>query len=765
MKQRKSWAFFVVPLFLHLLLIGCAVDKDLQKGEELVKAGDLDRAVISLQKAHEADPSDPHKKIRYTTIKLKAAQRHLSVGEQYMEKGNYREAIEEFNLSLSFDSTNQNAALLLAKVQNMSTSEEQTEKGLVLLKQGRKEEARKVFSLALSLNPGNERAYFNLSKLTSGKKIPLIEGGNYELSLSSKKPITLSFKNTDMGKVFATLSKLSGINFIFDQSVRPANISIDLVEMPFSQALDLIVSTNNLAKKIINEKTILIFPAEPKKIKQYQDLVIRTFYLSDINVEEAAKLVKSILQSKQIHINKDLNTLVIRDTPDVIKLAEKILYANDIPGAEILFEIEILEVKQGAMKDIGFYLSPQFTISAALGLSGTEIFSGNFMSSSGDPGYISYSQLRSVDKNNIYFSLPAAVLNLIKNESGTQILANPKIRVKSREKANIHVGARVPIRTNRRVDTDGVVTYDFQYTDVGIKLNVEPSFNLPDRITIALQLEVSGIGSNVGTADDPQYEINTRRSETNLQLKDGETVLIGGLIQDDDTGDVTKVPLLGDIPLLGHLFSRNYRSKTKTEILMSITPYVVRGIDIPAESVLKMWSGQEQLYSVKGPIFETETATMEMIEEEDEPEKLVKRPPGLVVIDAPKNVKKGEEFQVQIIIQNVEQLYAAPFAFAYDPKVLKCTNVQEGSFLKQDGKSTGFLTSIDQSKGVVNISLSRMGKVGGIDGRGMLAQLTFEATSVGSAKLSIEHPKFLDAELKFYPVGSRPTNVIVDPTP
>jgi len=298
--------------------------------------------------------------------------------------------------------------------------------------------------------------------------------------------------------------------------------------------------------------------------------------------------------------------MVIRDTPDVIKLAEKILSANDIPSAEILFDIEILEVKQVAMHDIGFLFSPEFKISGALGLSGTEIFSGNFMSSSSSPGYISYNQLRKLNKDNFYFSLPAATLNLIKNENGTQILANPKIRVKNKEKASIHIGSRVPIRTNRRVDTTGNVSYDFNYTDIGIKLNAEPYFNFPDSVTLGITLEVSSVGANVGTTDDPQYEINTRNSMTKLQFKNGETVLIGGLIQNDDTGEVTKIPLLGDVPLLKRLFSRDYRSKTKTEVLMSITPYVVRGIDIPSKSVITMWSGQEHNYSLEGPEFEKE---------------------------------------------------------------------------------------------------------------------------------------------------------------
>jgi len=762
MKQRKRWSFIIGAIYLSLMFNACAVDNSFTIGKKLLKEGNLDRGVLYLQKACKEDPDNHHKLATYKTARLRASQNHLQTGQLYMGQENYQDAMEEFRMAISFDSSNRHIHSLLDTAEKYYESREQTKKALTLLRQGMKEEASEAFSTALNLNPENQKARLHLLKLTKNKKIPLIQGGDHELSISSKKPVTLRFRNTDIKKIFATLSKLSGVNFIFDESVQPENISINLIDMPFLKALDLLVSTNKLSKKIINTKTILIFPSVPNKIKQYQDLVIRTFYLSNINVGEAAKLVKSILKTKQIHINKELNSMVIRDTPDVIKLAEKILSANDIPTAEILFGIEILEVKQVAMHDIGFLFSPEFKVSGALGLSGTEIFSGNFMSSAGAPGYISYNQLRKLNKDNFYFSLPAATLNLIKNENDTQILANPKIRVKNKEKASIHIGSRVPIRTNRRVDTTGNISYDFNYTDIGIKLNVEPSFNLPESVTLGLTLEVSSVGANVGTTDDPQYEINTRKSKTKLQLENGETVLIGGLIQNDDTGEVTKIPLLGDIPLLKRLFSRDYRSKTKTEILMSITPYVVRGIDIPSQSVLTMWSGQEHSYSLTGPAFETETIKKEIIKEKGKLHGMDKQSPGLVLINAPKNVKSGEKLSVQVLVQNTKNLYSTPFKIAYNANILKCLKVREGPFLKKDGEQTAFLSSINQPKGLVNINLSRMGSIGGIDGDGILAYITFEAISKGISEISIRKPEFLDADMKPYPVRAKIAEITID---
>jgi general secretion pathway protein D len=274
-------------------------------------------------------------------------------------------------------------------------------------------------------------------------------------------------------------------------------------------------------------------------------------------------------------------------------------------------------------------------------------------------------------------------------------------------------------------------------------------------VTIGLALEVSSVGSNVGTTDDPQYEINTRRSNTKLQLKNRETVLIGGLIQDDDVGEVTKIPLLGDIPILRRLFSRDYRSKTKTEVLMSITPHVVRGVDMPGESVLTMWSGQENIYSLKGPIFETETGKEGAKEENIILMKETEKTYGSVFISAPSKVKIGEKVPVQILVKGMKQLYAAPFDIVYDKYIIRCLEIREGPFFSHDGKQTAFLTSIHQHEGRANVNASRMGKVGGVDGSGVLAYLIFEAVGQGHTKIFISNQKFLDSDMNAYPIEAK----------
>ncbi len=180
-------------------------------------------------------------------------------------------------------------------------------------------------------------------------------------------------------------------------------------------------------------------------------------------------------------------------------------------------------------------------------------------------------------------------------------MASPQIRVKNKEKAKIHIGERIPLRSNRRVDVNGAITYDYQYQDVGIKLNVEPTINLHDDVSLNLTLEVSAIGENVGTTDDPQYSIRTRTAQSVMSVRAGESVIIGGLISDEERRTIRKVPLLGDVPILGYLFSNYDTSDSQTDILMAITPIMVRPQEIPSPEVAQIWSGKDQDFSLRKP--------------------------------------------------------------------------------------------------------------------------------------------------------------------
>jgi len=216
-------------------------------------------------------------------------------------------------------------------------------------------------------------------------------------------------------------------------------------------------------------------------------------------------------------------------------------------------------------------------------------------------------------------SLPTATLKLLKRDGDTRILAKPQLRVSSSEKASILIGEKVPLRSNRRTQTDGSTTYDFIYQDIGVKLTVEPVINMYEQITLKMTIEISALGSNVGTVTDPQYAITTRRSETVLTINDGDSVIIGGLISDNERETIQKIPFLGDIPRLGRLFSTEASEIVKTDILMTITPFVIRNQDIPESNIAEFWSGNENEVALEEPveqIIEKETNFKEFPDED-----------------------------------------------------------------------------------------------------------------------------------------------------
>ncbi len=578
-----------------LALAGCAGTQAFQKGTEAAQQGDWDAAVRHYEEASRAEPGNKDYKIEYRRARFEAAKEHLKRGNRAVSDKDYGKAIEEFQTALQLEPTFSNARNALESARSLQESERSYQAALALLAAGKESEARDELARAVEINPANAAATAALRDLRRKSLKPVI--GMYEINLKSTKPITIRLADTSVREAFQILSKLSGVNFLFDEDVKDRRVTLSLEDVRFEQALDLLTTVANLSKKVISENTIILYPNTPAKHSQYQDQFVRTFYMSNLDAKKAVNLVRSIVQVKKIFVNEELNAIVVRDDPDVIKLVEKILDANDIPDSELLMDVEILEVDRTRLLNLGVELIPT-TVTASVvetGTASTPTDSG--AASSG--GRISLNTLKNLTANNVMFILPNAVLNLKKESSGVEILANPKIRVRNRGKAKLHIGERVPIITS--TSNLGVTTESIQYQDVGVKLDVEPWVHHNNEATLKVRLEVSALGPEVRGAQTIAYRINTRITESELRLRDRETQIIGGLISDEERTTVTRVPGLGDIPGLGYLFSSRNRSKVKTDILMSITPYITRNTAIPSKDVTSVWSGKENQVSTQRP--------------------------------------------------------------------------------------------------------------------------------------------------------------------
>ena len=580
--KKNAVTIFMVLILVIIYIGGCAKDiAYLKKGKEFASREAWDQSVKHYQKALVANPDSSEIKLLLQRAKFAASMTHMVKGQEYLDRQLFSEAIEEFKMSISYHPANRKANGLMEKALNAKKSERYYRKGEDFLKAENFFDAKEALKKALELNPENEKAKEALSYFRKEDE----RLAKYRVDLKSEAPVSFKFKKTPIFNVFEVLSRLSGINFIFDKEIIESKVTMFMTDISFDRFIEVLLSTNKLASKLVDEKTMLIYPDTPAKAKEYQELQIRTFYLDNLSSEKAVRILSKILKSKDIIANKDNNSVVIRGSKDMVEIASRIIKANDVLPAEVLLHVEILEVKRTKEQQLGLTVDPT---SVTLGLGAASEMMGD------NPAFdtsASLEALDSISRKNVILSLPTATLNFLKQDGDTKILAKPQVRVKNNEKATVHIGERIPLRTNRRVESDGAVTYDFQYFDVGVKLDVVPTISRYGEISLKLSLEISQLGANVGTPADPQYAVLTRKVKSVLSVPDGELVLIGGLIQDTETETVRKLPFLGDVPLLGRLFSNFDTASNETDVIMTIIPVIIREHERVGRDITHIWSG------------------------------------------------------------------------------------------------------------------------------------------------------------------------------
>lgn len=807
-----------------LVLSGCSSGrKAFSKAEQFEAEGNYEAAMYSYAEAFRNDPENGDYRLRFFKTRDAAATQHYKRGVDLFERGDYVAALAEFQTSYGLDSSQERFKQKVTESARLKDAQLAYGEGLEFEKSNKFKEANRAYLAALEMHPGKKEYQEALIRIGGLRKSKL-EG--FELSLKSAKPITLKFKDAKIKDVFKIITQLTGINFIFDEAVKDQPVSIYLENATFQQSMDLLTNMNKLHSKVLNESTVLIYPKSPEKSKQYDDMTLRTFHLSYMDAKKAVNLIRTMLQVKKIYVNEETNSIVVRDTNDIVAVVEKIIDANDVPDPEVILEVEIIEVSDKNAQNVGLLLSsynvqmgmfntsvdPPVALSGSLNnvtISGTS-GSGASSSSTVSTNLASISSLvrafRAGDYSG-YLTVPSAQYNFGKTLSNAQILVNPKIRVRNKEKAKFNVGTRVPITTT--TTNSGTSTQvNVQYVDVGVKVNAEPQIQLNNEIIIKLSLEASQVinKETVGGKDSATtvVTIGTRNLETVLSLKDGETSVISGLISANNTSSQQKIFLLGDLPLIGPLISNNDTGRDKTELIMSITPRLVRSVTVPQNSLMSFASGKEDDPSLARPlasfdlepVFEGEakpaaakppakpavpgtapapgTAAEAAKPAGDAgkqaapaatpgapgvaattpaatpPAAAAPAPPkrGLVQISAPAAIETGQQFYVDIKVADVQNLAGTSLVLSYDPKFVEYVSAIEGVFLKKDGKPTQFSASANAADGTVTIKLTRAPDSGGISGTGSIVSALFRAKSKGPASYYFQSNSFTTADGK-----------------
>ncbi len=561
------------------LSAGCAA---LPKPENHASKSEWLRAVQDYRRQYSDHPADYEIKMKLEEAELNAAEAFYDDGMALEEQGSLDDAIYQFREGLSAMPDNEKVANALKKALEQKEANTFYQQAVDLDKAGKEDDAKNLLTQALEADPDHEGAKALLERIKT--QSPEVTGG---LVFSSREPVSLHFNHTDLKAAFDFIGKSFGINVLFDGDLKGQTVTVSAENVTFEQALDLILHTTQTFYKPVGPNTILVVDDTGEKHAQYDDLLIKNFQLSSVRASDMANLLKSITDLKHMVVNEQLNTLTIRDTADKLKLAQEVIEANDRPPAEVLLDVEILEVNRTKAEQLGmdYGQSMQFTF----------------------PPQTTFSDL-SADNlqntlNQVSFTLPTLTLNYFKQDVDAKTLAHPQIRTLDSKEAKIHIGDRVPLPSAVIQQTTGQVQTTYNYSDIGVLLDILPVINLDRTVQVKLSLEVSSLGPNLGTTANPAYEIGTRDADSTMLLHDGESAILGGLIQDNDSKTHNHLPIIGDFPILGDYLAGNVNNTdSRTDILLTITPHIVRDWNFPHKELQEVYSGTQNSLSTK-PLF------------------------------------------------------------------------------------------------------------------------------------------------------------------
>lgn len=742
-------------VLLVLMLTGCAAQLAYRDGKELVAQDKVEAGLVKLQEAAERDPHNFEYRQAYLKTRERATYNWLEQGDRLSAAGKRGDAEKVYQRVLAMDPGSERARAGLRTVIRDQRHAQLLLEGQAVLDKQDLTAARTKLATLLAENPTGEPAralQHAIEEKTPKPPVDTLLAGAY------RKPITIEFKDVALKQVFEVIARSSGLNFLFDKDVKTdLKTSIFLKNSTIESAVHFTLLTNQLEQQILDANTILIYPNTAAKLKDYQEMVIKSFFLANADAKSVANSLKTILKSRDIVIDEKLNLLIMRDSPDAIKLAEKLVALQDVPEPEVMLEVEILEVKRSRLLELGIQwpssmsLTPLSTHSTTGIGTGTGTTAGNALT---------LFDLRNLSSRTLAAGISPVTVHAKKEDADANLLANPRIRARNHEKAKILIGDRVPNITTTATST-GFVSESIAYIDVGLKLDVEPTVYLDNDVAIKISMEVSNIVSQLKTASGSiAYQIGTRTASTVLRLKDGETQVLAGLINDEDRRTGNKVPGLGELPVLGRLFGSSADDNVKTEIVLSITPHLIRNIQRPEVSQSEFRSGTDSSFrsrpdAVSAPMFSG--APMPPASSNGSAGGVANGPnsaapkantgnatdmgtvaqPGAITSGAqlswkgPAQLKVGETVALQLMMRADQPITSVPMTLGFDNRVLQVVGITEGTFLKQGGAQTSFTSRVD-TNGQISIIATRNGE-GGATSLGEVATLNFRALAPGDA--------------------------------
>ena len=567
-----------LSLAVALLVSGCAGESAYRAGNELVAQDKVEAGLLKYQEAVSVNPTHAGYKSAYLRARDTATQRLLTQADRAIADGKAQLALQDYQRVLAIDPVNDRARAGLRQVEADRRHSVLLEDARAAFERKDYEAARQKLGAILSERPSHEPARQMLAEVNEKTAAA---PGEAALAAAYRSPISLEFRDAPIKQIFEVIARHSGLNFLFDKDVKTdQRASIFLKNSTVESAVYYLLMTNQLERQVMDGNTILIYPNVAAKQKEYQEMTVKTFYLANAEAKSIANTLKTILKSRDVVVDEKLNLVILRDSPEAVKLATQLVQLQDVPEPEVVLDVEVLEVQRNRLLDLGVDWPTSLSFAPLTNLNDVPL---------------TIDQLRGINSSTIGVSPISASITAKKTDGDANTLAAPRIRVRNKEKAKVVIGDKLPtITTTISSGVGGFASESVNYVDVGLTLNVEPTIYLNNEIGIRISLEASTLVDTITTkTGTTAYRIGTRSAATMLQLKDGENQVLAGLIKNDERSSATHLPGLGDLPLVGRLFGSRQDTRDKTEVVLSITPHLVRNIQRPTANAAEFSAGTE----------------------------------------------------------------------------------------------------------------------------------------------------------------------------
>ncbi|MGC2257445.1 MAG: cohesin domain-containing protein [Candidatus Sulfotelmatobacter sp.] len=757
MKRLMPAAVALLVLVIILPAIADKAKTIYEKAQDAEARQNYEAAYDLYKQAYDLKPKDLRYRASFERMRFKAAATLVHQGQGLRDQGKLQEALADFQKAALIDPSLFIAQQELKKTLQMINDKE---------------------------NPPPQAA----GPPGSIERKIREAGGPVELAPISNTPLTI--KATDDSKViYETIGKIAGINVLFDPDYTSRRIKVELNGVTLQDALEITALESKTFWRPVTSNTIFVAQDNPAKRKELEQSVLKTFYLQNLSqpteLQDVVNAIRAVLDVQRVQQLLSQNALVVRGTPDQIALAEKLVEDLDKARPEVVVDIAVLQVSKDKSRTLGLSPPTSATVTLQSNLNTTTPTTSTTgtttTSTTGSTG-LELNTLGNLNATDFQVSIGSANLSALMGDTDTKMLQNPQVRALDNQKATLKIGERVPVATGSfqpgigGVGINPLVNTQFQYLDVGVNIDVTPHVHSDREVTLKITMEISSVVGQSSIGGISQPIIGQKKIEHEIRLKDGESSLIGGIMDDSQTRSLAGIPGLAQIPILKYLFGQVTQDKEQDETIFAITPHIIRGtslselnqraIDIGTANVV-------QLREVNHPTAmtpagqsspnQTPATPAPAIQNSNQPSTPAPGTQGsanFLFDPGQVTVKKGNTFVVNLLISGAQNVYSVPVQMNYDPSKLQLVNVSNGGFLSQDGQAVA-LVKREDPPGTLQITAARPPGSGGVSGQGAVLTLTFEAKAEGQTPLTITRGGARDPGLQAITVNGAQASVTV----